>query len=419
MIGATWSLIAIGMVAAYSRGSQLFDIDFTGGSSVTFSLNDKDAMSLAEVRDSLAKTELVEKNLLIVELGNTGTTFTVDTSEQSVDDVKKVVSNQFGEKLKKYSVEIKDIKPVAEPNLTGAEATIIVNAGPAYQGDAGISHDALHDQIAAELAKRGIQNPQIVLANPNYRTGSGARYTDWAVRVAAVDEAALRDVLQSLETKLESTPLFPLASTIGGRVSSNMQLQAFLAVGISLIAMILYLWFRFQKPSYGIAAGIALIHDVLMTIGMIALSYYIVDYFPAIAAALKIDAFQINLTIVAALLTIIGFSVNDTIVTFDRLREIRGKSPQINAKMVNDSVNQTLSRTILTVITVFIVVLILYFYGGEGLHSFAFAFLVGIMVGTYSSIYIAAPVLLWLSGVSASTTAPEAPATTRNMQPAR
>ena len=86
--------------------------------------------------------------------------------------------------------------------------------------------------------------------------------------------------------------------------------------------------------------------------------------------------------------------------------------------MVNDSVNQTLGRTILTVFTVFIVVLVLYFFGGDGLHSFAFAFLVGVIVGTYSSIYIAAPVLLWLSGVSAASV-PEEPAPARGMQPAR
>jgi SecD/SecF fusion protein len=406
------------MVAVYMRGSQLLDIDFTGGSSVTFTLNDKDAMSLADIRDSLEKTELSDKNLLIVELGETGTTFTVDTSEQSVDKVKGVLTNEFGEKLKKYTVEVKDLKPVSDANFNGTEANLAVNAGAAYKGEEGISHDALHDHIAAELAKRARANAQVTLANPEYRVGSGARYSDWNVRIASVDEPTARGLYETLESRLEKTPLFPLANTIGGRVSSNMQFSAFLAIGISLIAMILYLWFRFQKPSYGIAAGIALIHDVLMTVGMIALSYYIVNAVPTLAAFLKIDAFQINLTIVAALLTIIGYSVNDTVVTFDRLREIKGKSPQITAKMVNDSVNQTLGRTILTVFTVFIVVVILYIWGGEGLHSFAFSFLVGVVVGTYSSIYVASPMLLWLSGVSAAPA--EAPATTaRNMQPAR
>ncbi len=115
--------------------------------------------------------------------------------------------------------------------------------------------------------------------------------------------------------------------------------------------------------------------------------------------------------------------MNDTIVTFDRLREIKGKSPTINAKMVNDAVNQTLGRTILTVFTVFIVVVILYFFGGEGVHSFAFAFLVGIVTGTYSSVYVASPVVLWLSGVSAAppkeVPSKESPQSVRGMQPAR
>ena len=201
---------------------------------------------------------------------------------------------------------------------------------------------------------------------------------------------------------MQGTPLFPLANSIGGRVSGNMKFQALYAIAISLVAMVIYFWLRFHKPAYGIAAGVALLHDVMVTVGMIALSAYIVEAVPALASVLRIDAFQINLTIVAALLTIIGFSVNDTIVTFDRLREIKGKSPELTASMVNSAVNQTLSRTILTVTTVFIVIVILYFFGGAGLHSFAFAFLVGIIVGTYSSIYIAAPVLLWLSGVSAA-----------------
>ena len=109
------------------------------------------------------------------------------------------------------------------------------------------------------------------------------------------------------------------------------------------------------------------------------------------ASRLQLEAFQINLTIVAALLTIIGYSLNDTIVTFDRLREIKGKSPQLTPEMVNASVNQCLSRTILTALTVFLVVVILYFFGGEGIHSFAFAFLVGVIAGTYSTVYIAAP----------------------------
>jgi SecD/SecF fusion protein len=420
MLVASWTLIAIGLVAAYMRGTQLFDIDFTGGSSVTFTLNDKDKTTLGAVRNALVETELADKNLLVVERGKTGTSFTVDTSEQSVDDVKTVIGKVFGEKLKKYSLEIGDLKAVSDANFTGTEASVRVNAGANYAGEEGMSHDALRDQIAAVLAQQGHPGARVTLTNPDYRSGSAVRFTDWKVRVAGLDEAATKTALESVQTTLHDKPLFPLANTIGGRVSSNMQFQALFATAISLVAMIIYLWLRFQKPAYGIAAGVALIHDVLMTIGMIALSYYIVEAVPAVAQALRIDSFQINLTIVAALLTIIGFSVNDTIVTFDRLREIKGKSPSLTANMVNESVNQTLSRTILTAFTVFIVVFVLYIYGGAGLHPFAFAFLVGVFVGMYSTIYIASPVLLWLSGVSTATQ-PQAPAasTPRGMQPAR
>jgi SecD/SecF fusion protein len=421
-LGASWLLIIIGMVAVYARGMSLLDIDFTGGSSVAFSLNEP--VTLTQVRNVLADAKLddqplSEKNLLVVERGATQTEYTVVTSEQSVDAVKDVIKQQFGDKLKKYSFEYRDLKAVKDADFSGIEAKVIVNSGEHYAEEKGVAHDALRDQLLAVLSKTGHTGIQPVLNNPRYRKGSNARFEEWIVRIPGLDEAAGRNVFDTVRSSFSSTPLFPLASTIGSRVSGDMKGKALQAVGISLIAMIAYLWLRFAKPAYGIAAGVALIHDVLITVGMLAMSYYIVSWFPGLASVLRIDAFQINLTIVAALLTIIGFSVNDTIVTFDRLREIKGKSPNITAKMVNDSVNQTLSRTILTVFTVFIVVVILYFFGGEGIHSFAFAFLVGIVTGTYSSVYVASPVVLWLSGVSAAPVKEEVPTSMRGMQPAR
>ena len=118
----------------------------------------------------------------------------------------------------------------------------------------------------------------------------------------------------------------------------------------------------------------------------------------ASATILQIDQFKIDLPIVAAFLTLIGFSVNDTIVIFDRIREIKGKTPHLTNKMVNDAINQTLSRTILTSFTAWLVVVILYFFGGEGLHGFAFALVVGFLSGTYSTVYIATPILIDLIG---------------------
>ena len=102
-----------------------------------------------------------------------------------------------------------------------------------------------------------------------------------------------------------------------------------------------------------------------------------------------------SLPVTAALLTIIGYSINDTIVVFDRIRELKGKSPNLTAQLINDSINQTLSRTVLTSATTFLAVLVLYVLGGPGIHAFAFALMVGIFVGTYSSIFVASPLLLW------------------------
>jgi SecD/SecF fusion protein len=111
---------------------------------------------------------------------------------------------------------------------------------------------------------------------------------------------------------------------------------------------------------------------------------------------LAIDDFKIDLPAVAALLTLVGYSVNDTIVVFDRIREVRGKNPDLTEKMINDSVNQTLSRTVLASLTTWLVVFVLYVWGGPGVHLFAFVMVVGVIIGTYSSIYIASPLLLML-----------------------
>ena len=109
-----------------------------------------------------------------------------------------------------------------------------------------------------------------------------------------------------------------------------------------------------------------------------------------------VDPFKISLAVVAALLTIVGYSINDTIVMFDRIREVRGKNPDLTEEMINLSVNPTLSRTLLTSGTVLIGSVILYFVGGPGIHAFAYAMVIGVIAGTFSSVYIAAPVLLWM-----------------------
>jgi preprotein translocase subunit SecF len=172
---------------------------------------------------------------------------------------------------------------------------------------------------------------------------------------------------------------------VGPQVGEQLRRQALLAVLYSLIGMLVYLWFRFEWI-YGLAAVVTVFHDTLITVGAFSLANK-----------------EITLTVIAAILTLVGYSNNDTIVVFDRIREnIKLLRRERLADIVNRSINQTLSRTILTAGLTFLTVLALYLFGGEVLKGFSFALVIGILIGTYSSIAIAAPILVayqdWRSG---------------------
>ena len=190
-------------------------------------------------------------------------------------------------------------------------------------------------------------------------------------------------------TRLETS--LPRVTQIDPSVGAEAKTRALIAIILSLSAIVTYVWVRFGNVRYGLAAIAALVHDVCITLGAITACTYIAG--TVVGDALLIGDFKINLAIIAALLTIIGYSLNDTIVVFDRIRENRRKA-QLNPKIITDSINQTISRTILTSFTTFIVVLIMYIFGGAGLRGFTFAIGFGIIIGTYSSIAIAAPILL-------------------------
>jgi SecD/SecF fusion protein len=175
-------------------------------------------------------------------------------------------------------------------------------------------------------------------------------------------------------------------------IGQQSKTRAIIAVVLSLIAIVGYIWIRFGTARYGFAAIAALVHDVCITLGAVTACTYIAG--TPIGRMLGIQDFKINLEMIAAFLTIIGYSLNDTIVVFDRIRENRGKLSNLNPNIISNSINQTLSRTLLTSLTTFLVVLVMYIWGGVGLRGFTFAMLIGIIVGTYSSIAIAAPILL-------------------------
>jgi SecD/SecF fusion protein len=233
--------------------------------------------------------------------------------------------------------------------------------------------------------------------DPDWMIDAARGFRQWSISVNA-DQEHVRQVLQAVQDKMATTPVWPSSNEIGGKVAGDTQALAIAALLASLGGIILYIWIRFQRVIYGLAAVVALIHDVLIVLGAIALSYWLAG----VLGFLQIQEFKISLPVVAAILTIIGYSLNDTIVVFDRIREVKGKSPKLTSDILNISLNQTLSRTLLTSFTTFLVVTILYVFGGAGIHDFAYCLVIGVVVGTYSSIYIAAPALLWMSGQPAA-----------------
>ena len=176
------------------------------------------------------------------------------------------------------------------------------------------------------------------------------------------------------------------------QVAGEAAWRAGFAVVFSWLAIVLYLWLRFGNWRWGAAAVVCLVHDVIIVVGLVAASAWVQN--TPIGAALGIQSFKIDLAMVAAILTVIGYSVNDTIVVFDRIRENRGKLTTVSPLVINTSINQTLSRTLLTSGTTFIVVIIMYVMGGTGIHAFNFALLAGILFGTYSSVAVASPLLM-------------------------
>jgi len=192
-----------------------------------------------------------------------------------------------------------------------------------------------------------------------------------------------KDITSALDQKFgKDAVVIERVEMVGPRVGKDLRTRAILAVAFATVMMGAYLWFRFEFR-FGLGAAIALIHDVLITLGALSLLNY-----------------EIDLTIVAALLTVVGFSVNDTVIVSDRIREnMRKNRRDPLAKIVNESINETLSRTILTTGTAILVILALFILGGNVIHGFAYTLLVGFCIGTYSSIYVASPIVLYFEPV--------------------
>jgi preprotein translocase subunit SecF len=225
---------------------------------------------------------------------------------------------------------------------------------------------------AVDAAQRYAQQATAILQHRDHDLGGIFSSIDQLNGVA--DPAVVNQLKQG--AYLSGFHVFA-ADVIGPQVGAALRKQALLATLYSLAGMLVYLWFRFELI-YGVAAVVAVFHDTLITVGAFSLA----------------DK-EITLTVIAAILTLIGYSMNDTIVVFDRIRENLRLSRRENlTSVVNRSINQTLSRTVLTSGLTFLTVLSLYVFGGEVLRGFSFALVIGILIGTYSSIAVAAPMLV-------------------------
>jgi len=205
-------------------------------------------------------------------------------------------------------------------------------------------------------------------------------------------DAIARPFLATVEGAMSAEKSLSKVVQFAPQVADQAKNRAVFAIILALGAIVVYLSLRFGTKEYGLAAIVALVHDVSITLGLVAVSRFVAGTVIGDMLLIK-DAFRVDLPMIAAILTVIGYSLNDTIVVFDRIRENRGKIGKLQASTINNSINQTLSRTLLTSITTFIAVVILYAFGGAGVHGFSFALMVGVVVGTYSSIGIATPLL--------------------------
>ena len=388
--------IAIGMIVVVSRGKNNLSQDFTGGLFAQITL--KEPIKAQDFRDKLSPITNDFSDLTMQTYGqgqgNKFDEFIIRTSSvQSPGDNSE-------ENLQKKTAA--DLKQMLTENFNLVKNGLTVNEGSIKEKSSdGIAVFKIDLSMTKAMTANAIKD---ILKNYSSLQKIEVEPVDGSTKEFIVyaglptveldgktlDEITLnslvREQIQKIRDQgmLSFTEPFPRFNFIGGSVANEMIRQAILALIFSMVAIFIYIWLRFQfKISFGAGAVIALLHDVLFTLGALA-----------IADSLGILNGQISLTVVAALLTLVGYSLNDTIVVFDRIRENLRTTTQEFADTIDLSLNQTLARTIVTSITTMLVVLALLWAGGEVIRGFSFTLFVGIIVGTYSSIFIASPVLI-------------------------
>jgi preprotein translocase subunit SecF len=358
-IGASWALILVGLLAIFVQKGLKFGIDFAGGTQIALRFGSRPDI------DHLRK---------LLDAGHFG-----DTGLQRYEAVEK---NEVLIRVQQQKKEGRDIT---------SEVLALLRQGTGSPADA--------SKIDLNIQGRDSLGGRLTAADPDHVAGkSGQTPADYYGRIAEQviarrsqmgvfrspsDVATVPGLSAEVKTWLQSNAVtgpFVLlsAENVGPQVGADLRQKALWAVATSTFGMLLYIWWRFRSLPFGVGAIVATIHDTLITVGLLALF-----------------GREFNLVVVAALLTLVGYSVNDTVVVFDRIREnLRTPKKEPLELVINRSINQTLSRTVLTSGATMLVVVALFVLGGEVLNTFALTLIIGIVVGTYSSIYVASPIIV-------------------------
>lgn len=338
-------LFLIGVIAAVTRGFQ-FGIDFKGGSEIV--LQFEKPINISDVRSDVEN----------IGLGNLEVkTFGGETGAMIRTEIQTIPLDVYPRVVEGIENEIEKLMPGVPRKIIDSTASSVTYA---------FENPDTANQIIDGLFEAGFQSGRISEEPDNVEMVVSVGIADW--------------IKENLRDKIKDNPFTVLKEDrVGPKIGEELKRDAVLAIFFALIAILIYLGFRF-KFIFAVSAVAALFHDVLITLGLFAALYGLIP-------GLILD---IDLTIVAAFLTLIGYSINDTVIVFDRIREnlkIHKTRPLFD--IINTSVSQTMSRTILTGGTTLLTVLVLLIFGGEVLRAFAFTLFFGIIIGTYSSIFVA------------------------------
>jgi preprotein translocase subunit SecF len=353
---ASLVLTAAGIVSIVAKGGPRYGIDFRGGALMYVRFNQEPPED--RIRAALAKQIPGEISIQRI----TGTNEVIVSTELSQDEREQGANREKMQTI--LAAEFGKTGDKLDFHNTGQAALADRLRGPLQAASIALNEQQLQDTMKAILAYRNTP-PRSGIIGSLDELGSVAGVTPQMVQV-------FKDQLGLGSFAIRNTEV------VGPKVGKELQSKALKATLLALAGMLIYIALRFEWI-YGVAAVIAVFHDTIITIGLFSLFNK-----------------EISLTVIAALLTLVGYSMNDTIVVFDRIREnLRTWKKDSFESLVNASINQTLSRTILTSGLTFLTAAALWLFGGEVLNGFSFALVVGILVGTYSSIFVASPILIF------------------------